>query len=366
MKIAIDARMYNESGIGRYIRNLISNLEVLDEQNEYFILLSEKEYLAFNKDSNFKKVLANFRWYGIREQIQLPNLLNNIKPDLVHFPHFNVPINYSGKYVVTIHDLIHQHFKMKRATTHGALIYQIKQLGYNKVFKTSLQKSSKILVPSEYVKNLLIQEWGVDNGKILVTPEAVDDSLLSLIKNSSHKKIIEQPYIFYLGNAHPHKNIEGLIKVFLKLQERYPSLHLVLSGGDHYFWKKIKSGINSSSTNIIFTNYVTDEQIINLYKNAECFVLPSYEEGFGIPILEAMACSCPVVSSNAGSLPEVGGDAVIYFNPEDLSDMAEKIAQVLDDQKLRKNLIAKGLQRYKKFSWKKMAQQTLEVYQKCV
>lgn len=364
MKIVIDARMYQESGVGRYIRNLITNLENLDKKNEYFILLLKDDFENLNFGKNFQKVLANFRWYSISEQIKLPKILKELSPDLVHFPHFNVPIFYDGKFVVTIHDLIHQHFQMRRASTLDPVTYRLKQLGYKAVFKNAVDNAEKILVPSNYVKDLLIKKWGIEGDKIMVTYEAVDDKLLTIANSLSQNEVVKPPYIFYVGNAHPHKNVEGLIKAFLQLKEKYPQMSLVLSGHDHHFWQRVKK--ENMHPDIIYTGYVTDEELVAFYKNASCFVMPSFEEGFGIPLLEAMACGCPVVSSDAASLPEVGGDACIYFNPRDLDDMADKISQVLNNEKLRKDLIEKGQKRYKQFSWEKLAKQTLEVYLSCV
>ncbi len=371
MKIAIDARMYLESGIGRYIRNLIKELERLDSENEYFILLKKKDFDTLTFKKNFKKILADFGWYGIKEQIKLPKLLNFLKVDLVHFPHFNVPLFYQGKFVVTIHDLIHQHYQMRRATMHDPLTYKIKQLGYRTIFKNAVSKSSKILTPSNYVKDLLVKEWRVAEKKIIVTPEAVDDKIINLGQGSRvkgqevlQKFNIKTPFIFYVGNAHPHKNVEGLIKAFLKLEQTYKNLTLVLSGSDHYFWQRIKKEYKQK--NIIYTGFITDEELVALYKNAKAFVMPSFEEGFGIPLLEAMACSCPVVSSDVGSLKEVGGDAALYFDPINIGDMVEKIQQVLNKENVRVELIKKGRERVKQFSWERLAKQTLEVYSKCV
>lgn len=369
MRIAIDARFYNESGVGRYLRNLISNLKSLDEKNEYFIILLQKDFEQFSNTENFQAVKADFKWYGVKEQIRLPKLLYGLKLDLVHFPHFNVPIFFDGKFVVTIHDLIHQHFQMKRATRLNPLLYQIKQLGYRKIFYNAISKSEKILVPSNYVRDLLIKEGQVSQSKIVVTYEGVDNSIISIgkaitkseIDNVMKKIKIKLPYIFYVGNAHPHKNIEGLIKAFLNLRER---CQLVLSGYDHYFWQKIKSEYQNED--IIYTGQVNDKELVALYKSAKCFVLPSFEEGFGITILEAMSCKTPVISSNVGSLPEIGKDAVLYFNPYKIEDIEEKIALVFRSEKLRRDLIEKGSKRVKLFSWKKLAEQTLEVYAKCL
>lgn len=372
MRIVIDGRMYNESGIGRYIRNLIAQLQIIDQKNEYFILHLKKDYEDIVYSSNFHKVLADFRWYGIREQIVLPRLIKSLQPDLTHFPHFNVPVFYRNKFVVTIHDLIHQHFSMKRSTTHGSGIYKLKHLGYKKVFKKAIDKSEVILVPSFFVKNELIKDWKVDEGKIAVTYEAVDDSIFRIVQTVNQKEFtsilekyrISTPYIFYVGNAHPHKNVEGLIKTFLRLKEDYPKLKLVLAGNDHYFWQRIIKEFQYED--IIYAGLVSDRELVALYKNASMFVMPSLEEGFGIPILEAFACGCPVVSSDAGSLSEVGGDAVLYFDPKNIKDMGNKINLVLRSEKVRKELIKKGLERCNEFSWRKLAEKTLEVYSQCV
>lgn len=372
MKIAVDARFFNESGVGRYVRNLINNLSILDKKNNYYILLLKKDYDQFTETKNFTKVLADFRWYGFAEQFKLPKLLKGLKLDLVHFPHFNVPIFYSGKFVVTIHDLIHQHRHSARATRLDPFTSKLKQIGYRKVFKVATGKSGKILVPSKSVKELLVDEWKINSEKIVITHEGVDNHVLNIsgkINEAESEKIldkfkIKKPYLFYVGNAHPHKNVEGLIRAFLVLRQKYSNLKLVLSGYDHYFWQRLKK--ENQHEGIIYTGFVTDEELVALYKEAKVFVLPSFEEGFGIPILEAMACSCPVASSNTASLPEVGGEAALYFDPVKPDDMVEKISKILKDKKLRQTLIEKGLKRYKQFSWKKLAEKTLEVYKKCV
>lgn len=371
MKIGIDARFLNESGVGRYLRNLIENLKTLDKSNQYIIFLLPKDFNDFSKTSNFQKVEADFAWYGFAEQFKFPNLLKHHQIDLIHFPHFNVPIFYPGKFVVTIHDLIHQHHSMKRATTLNPFTFKIKQTGYRKVFKNAVTRSEKILTPSNYVLRLLTDEWNINAEKIIVTEEAVDDKILSLNRKMTIQKArkilkkfkIDPPFLFYVGNAHPHKNIEGLIRAFLKLKTNYSNLKLVLSGNNHFFWQRIIS--ESQHKEIIYTGFITDEELVALYSRAEVFILPSFEEGFGIPMLEAMSCSCPVIASNSSSLPEVGGDAAVYFNPKNIDEITEKISLVLDDKSMRLKLIKKGLERFKKFSWKKMAEQTLEVYSEC-
>lgn len=372
-KIVIDSRMYNESGIGRYLRNLIEELQKLDKNNEYYILHLKTEYdrLAYHT-KNFHKVLADFKWYTLQEQIRLPRILKRINADLVHFPHFNVSYLYRGKFLVTIHDMIHKHYQMRRATTHDLITYKLKHLGYKTIFRKAVNGSVKIITPSEFVKKQLIDELKVEGSKIMVTPEGVEDNLSSIGNNLSSVKshqILEKlgvktPYIFYVGNAHPHKNVEGLIEAFKETKEN--GLQLVLAGNDHYFWHRIKMNHRFRRDEIVYTGFVSDEELVALYKNARCFVMPSFEEGFGIPIFEAMILGCPVVASNAGSLKEVGGDAALYFNPHNLGDMGDRIDRVLKSERLRQELIKKGKMRVKKFSWKKMTEQTLEVYSECV
>lgn len=368
MKILIDARMWNQSGVGRYLRNLVSELQQLDKINNYVLLMRPADVKDIKLTSNFEIVATNIYWYGLKEQVLLPRLISKLNPDLVHFPHFNVPIFYSGKYVVTIHDLIHQKFQMRRATTHDPVIYQIKHQSYQHILKTAIAKASKIITVSKYVEQELITQFPSAKPKLTVTYEAVEDQLLKIAQQTTKKDQTEvltkfqisQPFIFYIGNAHPHKNVEGLISAFKLVLKSQPNLQLVLAGNDHYFWQRLKARFQHP--NIIYTGYVTDQEMVALYKSASVYVLPSFEEGFGIPLLEAMACQCPVVSSDRASLPEIGGDACIYFDPYNIEDMANKISQIIDDPKLAKKLVATGLKRYQQFSWNNLAKQTLALY----
>lgn len=370
-RVGIDARLWSESGVGRYIRNLITKLSKLDHNNQYFIFL-QKQNLEIKLPKNFTKVEVNIPWYSLSEQINLPGVLNKLNLDLVHFPHFNVPIFYRGKFVVTIHDLIHQHFKMQRASTLNPLIYHFKHLAYKRVFSSALKRSEQIITVSEFVKGQLRKECNVPGRKITVALEGVEENILDLseritqkdMKNVLLKFKISPPFLFYVGNAHPHKNVEGLIEAFLTLRRNYQYLKLVLSGSDHYFWQEIREKYDHRD--IIYTGFINDPELVALYKSAQCFVMPSFEEGFGIPLLEAMASNCPVVSSVAGSLPEVGGNAALYFDPKRIDDITEKIMFVLNNLNIRKELIGRGQKRFKQFSWDKLAIETLKIYNQTI
>lgn len=370
MRIGIDARFYKELGIGRYIRNLINCLQRLDDKNEYYIFLLNEDLDKFDLKSNFKKIGVNFKWYSVNEQIKYPGVLKKYNLDLVHFPHFNVPLMYRDRFVVTIHDLIHNHFQTKEVSSKGLLSYSIKKFGYWSVLNHAVKSSSAIITVSNYSKQQIVKELNVDSSKVLVTYEGVDDSILRFSKNISkfdiltilNKYQINSPFLFYVGSAHPHKNIQGLIEVFLLLQKDFPELKLVLSGKENFFWNKIKSLTNSK--NIIFTGEISDKVLVAFYKSASLYVFPSFEEGFGIPLIEALACGCPVVSSSLSSLPEIGGDCCVYFDPYDKVDMLEKIKGTYQDSKLRSALIKKGLDKVLEFSWMNLAKQTLEIYRR--
>lgn len=366
MRIGIDCRMWDESGIGRYIRNLVREITEVDHNNDYILFLRKK-----NLDivGNFQKVEAEINWYGLDEQRKFPGIINNAKIDLMHFPHFNVPVMYSGKYVVTIHDLIHHKFAMRRASTLGPVMHKIKQLGYRVIFRRAIYGAEKIITVSDYVKNDLIKSYDLKSAKIVITPEGVDPEIIKLSKEltkSESQKImknkgIDGDYIFYVGNAHPHKNIEGLIKAYEVIRLDNPELKLVLVGKENYFWKSLMQKYTVVN-GIHYLGYLNEKELVACYKAAKLFVMPSFEEGFGIPLLEAFTMGAPVVSSNTASLSEVGGDGCLYFDPKNIEEMKLAILKVLENEGLRNALIKKGHARSKVFSWQKMAKETLDAY----
>lgn len=360
MRLGVDARLLESAGIGRYLKNLINQLQILDKKNDYFIFLLKNDLGKLALKKNFQEVVANFGWYSMEEQIKYPPLLEKYHLDLVHFPHFNVPIFYNGSFIVTIHDLIHQKFNM-RSTRHSYLGYKLHHLGYQYVFKTAVVKSQRILTVSHYTKSQLINKWRVPEKKIVVTYEGADE-MVALAKTKLKRPNVPTPYLLYVGSAHPHKNVEGLIEAFKKIKLSSKNLHLVLVGKKSFFW----DGISKRYPDVSYISSVDDIELASLYRGASLYVQPSFEEGFGLPLLEAMAIGCPVVSSNAASLPEVGGDAAVYFNPENPQDIVEKIQQVLNNQKLKKELIEKGKARVRDFSFKKMTEKTLETYQEAI
>jgi len=361
-RIGIDARFYGPlgKGLGRYTQEIVDKIVKLDTANEYVIFLLKENFNEFNSDNpKVKKVLANVRWYTLSEQIFFPYYIWRERLDLMHFPHFNVPIFCPIKFIVTIHDLILIKFPTLRATTLGPLLYKIKNWSYKLVIKLAVRRSKVVLAVSEYTKNDIVQQFKISTDKVLVTYEGVAE--LSTPPKVKDNFIFRQ-YLLYVGNAYPHKNLEGLIKVFSEITKTRPDLKLVLVGKEDYFYHRLKDSAKSLAAKIIFPGYVADADLKSLYENALAYVFPSFYEGFGLPPLEAMAHGLPVVSSNKTCLPEVLGDAALYFNPDDETDMKNKIEQILSDENLRASLRERGYGQIKKYSWQDCAAKTLAVY----
>lgn len=379
MKIAIDARLYGleNAGIGRYVMNLIEQIENLDKENQYLVLLRKKYFQSLNfKNEKFQKVLADYPHYSFLEQLLLPVQLFRLRPDLTHFPHFNVPIFWWGKKIVTIHDLIKHQSRGTQTTTKEPLFYWFKYLNYRFLIWLAVKKADRIIVPSRYWKRELARRYRLPPKKIKVTYEGVDNKFkiknLKLKTTTKKDKILEKcnlkkPFIIYTGSLYPHKNVERLVAAVKRYHVLIHSnkklvLAIACSRGIFYerFNKKIKEMKAERFVNLL--GFVPDEDLIALYRIAEAFVLPSLVEGFGLIGLEAMACGCPVICSDIPVLREVYGKAALYFDPLDVKDIVEKIGLVINDKTRRKALVDKGKQQVKKYSWQKMAKQTLKVY----
>jgi glycosyltransferase involved in cell wall biosynthesis len=366
MKVGIDARFYGPSGkgIGRYTQKLIESLEKLDSNNEYFIFLNQEGFDSYQPaNSRFHKILVNIPWYSVKEQLLLPKILKQYQLDLMHFLHFNVPLLYQGRFVVTVHDLIHLKFN-PRGSTHSFLRYLIKYWLYRMVSSSTVKRSSRIITVSEFVKKQIIDYYKVEPKKINVTYEATFMSLNDQsLKIKNLPSAIKTPYLLYVGNAYPHKNLEKLLEAF-KVVSITDNIYLVLVGKKDYFYQVLEKTVKNLGleNKIIFFGQASDDDLSMLYQNALAYIFPSLMEGFGLPGLEAMAHDCPVLSSNAGSLPEIYGPAALYFNPESAAEMAETIRTIAHSPEQQEKLKKLGQEQIKKYSWDKCAQQTLDVY----
>lgn len=371
MHIGIDARFFGSlgKGLGRYTQKLIENLEKLDNSNDYFVFLRRENFNEYQpKNKRFHKVLADYSWYTVMEQIQMPRMLNKYKLDLVHFPHFNVPILYRKKFVITIHDLILLHFPTIKSTTLNPLWYWFKFLVYKIVIKSAIKKSEKIVTVSNFTKDDILKNYAVSEKKIAVTYESGEEITQNQSKEKGRvikKYGIIKPYVLYVGNAYPHKNLEALILAFSEIYDK--NQYLVLVGKEDYFYKKLKQTVSKEQIkNIVFTDFVPDEELEEIYDNALMYIFPSLYEGFGLPPLEAMRKGVPVASSDHECMKEILGDSAYFFEATDKEKIKEAIVLVSHNENLRKKLIERGLKQVQKFTWKEMASQTLQEYKKII
>lgn len=349
MRIGIDARLIDETGVGRYTRNLLSQLGAVDRTNEYVVFLRRKSFDAFTlPNSRWKKILADVPWHTVTEQLVMPGIFVREKLDLLHVPYFNVPMLYRGAFVMTVHDLTILHFDTGKASTHPWVLYKLRRLGYRTILRWGILHAKHLIAVSKATRQEILDHFPVQEEKITVAYEGVDRK----ISDPGGVPVIKPPYFLYVGNAYPHKNLEALLEAIKVRQEK-----LVLVGKDDFFYQRLRKtvGLMGLANLVVFFGPADDQELANLYAHADAFVFPSLMEGFGLPALEALALGCPVLCSDIPVFHEILGTAAVYFDPKDPNDIAGKMKEVR-----RENVDVKPL--LEKFSWEQMARQTMKVY----
>ena len=366
-----------QGGLGRYIQQLIKHLEKTDTKHNFVIFLRQENWHEYEPaNHNFKKVLADIPWYGWREQLLLPKIIKKEKINLMHFPHWNIPIFYNQPFVVTIHDLLLLHYPTRKASTLSPISYFLKNIAFRFALCHAIKKSKNIITPCKFTKNDILKHFDVPAKKINAVHLGISnfqiDSLPTDKQDSNSTKItkkysITKPYILYVGVAYPHKNLEGLMRAWKIFEEKYnDNYQLILAGKKNYFYKQLIQDKQLQNKDIIFTDFVPDNELPELYKNASLYAFPSFYEGFGLPPLEAMSYDIPIASSDRSCLPEILQNAAIYFNPEKPEEIAKILHYLLTDIATRDRLITNGRQLIKKYSWDNTAKRTLEIYQDSV
>lgn len=354
--IAIDARIINSS-TGRYVERLLHYLQEVDTKNHYTVLVREKDIRYWKPTAlNFSVVVADFDNYSFAEQTRFKKFLEELSPDLVHFCMPQQPIGYKGKKVTTFHDLT-------LVNTYNSdknwLIFHLKQQVGKYVFKKVAKSNDAIIAISEYTRKELVEFTSIDRNKVSVIYEAGETT----VGTSRPYELPYKRFILYVGQQSDYKNIRRLAQAHQSLLPDFSDVGLVLAGKKNDAVKKNEHFFNKKKyENILFTDFVEDDELNWLYENATVYAFPSLMEGFGLPGLEAMAHGTPVVSSDATCLPEIYGDAAYYFNPLDVVDMANSLSTVIESEYLQNELVQKGYRQLKKYSWKKMAQQTHALY----
>lgn len=358
--IVVDARIIRSS-TGTYVLNLLRWLEKIDHKNRYTILVPSADIDYYTPEHrNFSLVACDIGNYSLAEQTEFKTFLENLNPDLVHFCMPQQPIRYKGRSVTTVHDLT---LLKTYNTDKNWLMYKTKQQVGKHVFKKIAKTNEYIITPSNFTRDEYIAFTGIDPERVKVTYEAAETS----IGDIERYDVPHKDYLLYVGQQSDYKNIPRLAASHQKLLEKHPDLGLVLVGGLNKAALKNKRLFASLGyKNIHFTGFVSNPQRDWLYKHARAYVFPSLMEGFGLPGLEVMTYGTPLVSSNATCLPEVYGEAAHYFNPTDTGDMTRAIDDVLTDKKLRRHLIHKAHKQLHKYSWKKTAHETLEIYEKAL
>lgn len=354
--IAIDLRMLHASGIGTVIQNLVPLVISLYSNIKFYLLGKRRDIELFSwaYNENTEIINCNSSIYTVSEQIELfRKIPKNIS--LFWSPHYNIPIFYSGKLLVTVHDVFHIAMPEYIDGLH-------RRLYARGMFVALKHKANKIICDSQFTSNELMRLTGIDSSKIRVIYPGVDAMWFSIQKKARpHLK----PYLLFVGNVKPHKNLVRLVEAYEILMEKIPH-DLVIVGKKEGFItedKVVQEKALKLNHRIHFTGYVTDNLLRQYFMHADTLVLPSLYEGFGLPALEAMACGCPVVASNAASLPEVCGDAAYYVAPDNIESITDGIYKVITDETLRKSLSEKGFERAKLFNWEKSAKEHLKVFE---
>lgn len=375
MRIGIDARFYGSlgKGLGRYTEKLITYLEgISGDTNTYVIFLRRENFDEYQPaHSRFTKVMADYPWYGWAEQLLFPLLLWRQRLDLVHFPHFNVPLILGKPFVVTIHDLILLHFPTVKASELPPFLYWLKYLSYRLVIASAIHRARSIIAVSDFTKRDIEAVYPAARGKVHTTLEAVD-ARCHWLESGAERSLFEaldlvypnagavqvKRYVLYVGNAYPHKNLEFLLSVATD----FPDTIFLCVGKDDYFYRSFREKVSSAEVeNIRFAGFIDDRSLGGLYHRAAAYIFPSLYEGFGLPGLEAMNYGLPVVAARAGSLPEIYAEAALYFDPSDRGACAESLRSAFDRGEGNRYR-ALGFARAARFSWERMAVQTLELY----
>lgn len=349
--IAIDARMWTRSGIGRYLRELVSAMERLRGANAFRLIGSARPDF----------IRSRSKIYSLAEQLEVPRLARGA--ELLHVPNFNIPAIWGGKLVATVHDLTYLHEA-------GAAGRPMASLFFRAYLSLLARKADAVITVSEFTKqDLLSHVRGLRAERVFVTPEAASDLFVRIrdartLESARRELGLSDPFILSVGSLRPHKNLIRLINAVERLRSAHQlPLMLVLAGQPMPGYAELESRLARAPFVRVLPN-CADAQLVHLYNLTEAFVMPSLREGFGLPLVEAMRCGAPILASNRSSIPEVLGDAGVLFDPERVDALSDAIYNVLKNRDLRENLSQKGLKRSEHFSWENTARLTLDIYER--
>jgi glycosyltransferase involved in cell wall biosynthesis len=366
MHILIDAHLAIKEidGVTRHLIGLLTELPKLDKSIRYTLLALPDEMSGLPRSifeqPNVNRIEVNLMGPSPRQHLMMRSLLKELRVNLYHHPQFDLPMGVNVPKVITVHDLtyiFHPQFLAKRS--------RLKRFYIMQSLRYAVAKADRIIVISKCTLNDLAKMFNVDEERVALIYNAValpDDKMAKAQKSTAPTK---NRFILYVGTRRPHKNIPGLIKALAILrQEKNCKVDLVIAGKPYSDYREPETTTENLKlkSHVHFLDFVPDEQLPALYHQAQAVALPSFYEGFGIPVLEAMAHGKPVIASNVSALPEIVGDAGLLVDPHNPEDIADKIHAVISNKKLAEQLSKKARKRAAEFSWQNIAESTLQVY----
>jgi glycosyltransferase involved in cell wall biosynthesis len=371
MKIGIEAQRIfrrKKHGMDIVALELIRNLQKIDEINEYVVFVkNDEDDNVINETDNFRIVRISGAPYPYWEQVLLPKMAHYEKVSLLHCTSNTAPLNLNVPLVLTLHDIIY----LEKWNFSQGSYYQILGNLYRRYnVPSAVRKAAQIITVSNFEQKRIQGHFGLDADHVKTVYNGVGDHFRRV---TDHKMLLEirrkyslpENFIFFLGNTDPKKNVEGVLRALSLLKQQSKlDFKLVMPDIDRRYLQSLAEKIKDKELleKICFTGYVANSELPAIYSLSEIFLYPSLRESFGMPILEAMACGVPVITSNTSSMPEVAGDAAVLIDPRDPGAIASAILQLRADKKRQSELSEKGLRRSARFSWEVNARQTLDIY----
>ena len=376
MRIGIEAqRVFREKkhGMDMVALELIRNLQLIDRENEYVLFIKpDKESDLIKEADNFRIVELEGGFYPFWEQIALPKAAKKYGCDILHCTSNTAPLFTPIPLVVTLHDIIYMESSYMKILTGSGSGYQRFGNAYRKVVVPGIiRKSRKIITVSDFERDRIAKYFGMgDDTRLKAVYNGVGDRFRRIedkdeLKRVKDKYHLPDHFFFFLGNTDPKKNTKGTLKAFSDfLKQTGSDFKLVMLDYDMNELQKTveEIGDRKLTDRIVLTGYVVNTDLPAIYNQSELFLYPSLRESFGLPMLEAMACGVPVITSNTSSMPEVAGEAALILDPFRPEEITAAMIRLIDDQSLRSELISKGLIQAAKFSWRAMAENVLEIY----